>query len=488
MTNRNGNGASSSTGGPIPISIPPPPPPLSEGGGFSANTPGRKRLRLAGLGPELWNDDPALPESERAPEPPLDLPIVNGQRWTDYAKPQPEDSPGVVQYRRQLAEFIEHTHQRGRDVLYQADLELRVRNLRIEQEARQIVAEGSTNDEWPETDLADVFARGIELPVPGVLARTDGRCLLYRGLPNVIFGDASAGKTSLAIATAAEEIRQGRHVYAVDYETNVNVWVSRLLALGLTPDEIVARLHYLNVHGGGRPPKTVNPDASLTVIDSMTSALDALGAEPNDTTGIESVYRQVIDPFTDAGVAVLLIDHVGHADKSRPMNSIRKTGRVQGAMYRMSVVPQRPFGRGRTGEAVLELHKDNMGGVELPKGAEAGRFVMESTDGGTNVRCRVEAPGATTSPSSVPVVNLATASAQVEADKATRRALILEVLDRLGPSSAKQLATECHDIGQQRGEDALKVSRITYERQIADIEKEDAPQVLRRVNQKLVRA
>ncbi len=243
-------------------------------------------------------------------------------------------------------------------------------------------------DEWPKWDLAAVFDAGIEVPNPTIIARSDGRCLLYAGLANSLFGEAGSGKTAFCQAAAAEEIRAGHDVYVVDFETNVMVWLARLLALGLSQESIVKHLYYLDTSKGARPPVPME-SARLVVLDSLTGALDAFGFEPNDVSGIQSVYRQVVDPFTDAGLAALVIDHVGHADKSRPMNSIRKTGIVQGAMYRMEVIPGMQFGRDRTGEALLFLHKDNMGGVNAIKGEIVAKFVMASTDGGSVIRCRI---------------------------------------------------------------------------------------------------
>ncbi len=257
-------------------------------------------------------------------------------------------------------------------------------------DARTILDKWDTDgDEWPEADVAAAFARGIEAPVPSVLQRADGRALLYRGLPNVIFGEGGIGKSWLANWAAAQEIVQGHHVYVVDYELNLNVWLSRLVNVGLTPEQIAPYLHYLDVRTGMKPPAELHDDSTLVVVDSLSGAIESYGLEPNDTNSIEAVYRQVVDPFTAADMAALVIDHVGHSDKSRPMNSIRKINRVQGAMYRMEPVAGRPLGRGQIGELLLYLFKDNAGGTDMPKGAVAARFVMASAEEGTDVRCQL---------------------------------------------------------------------------------------------------
>jgi hypothetical protein len=260
---------------------------------------------------------------------------------------------------------------------------------RANDEAREELDEEKNNIEWPEADVAQAYALGIEIPAPTVLCRVDGQALLYRGLANVIFGDGSAGKSSLAIAAAGNEIAQGRHVYCVDFELNLNIWLWRLGALGLMPEQNGEFFHYLEVRKGKRPPAILRDDAVLSVMDSMTGALDAYGYEMNDASGIESVYRRAIDPFTDAGLAALVIDHPGHGDKTRPMNSIRKINRVQGAMYRMVAVEGRPLAKGRTGESLLYMFKDNAGGLGIPRGSIAGKFVMASSEDGTDIRCQI---------------------------------------------------------------------------------------------------
>jgi hypothetical protein len=286
-------------------------------------------------------------------------------------------------------------------------------------DAKKLIAGTATGNEWPELDLAEVYAEGVELPNPEVVPRVDGQCLLYAGLPNCIFGDAGSGKTALAQSAAAVEIRAQRHVYLVDYETHIKVWLARFRALGLDDGEVVQYFHYFDVGRGERPPAP-HPESRLVIIDSLTAAIDAGGFDPNDAQGIEAIYRQAVTPFTRAGLAALVIDHVGHADKTRPMNSVRKTGIVQGAMYRMEVIKGMQFGRGRLGEALLYLHKDNMGGVDAAKGDIVAKFVMGSTDGGTKVTCKLVAGN--------DMATLATIAAGVENTMDRRKAKILDVL------------------------------------------------------------
>ena len=265
---------------------------------------------------------------------------------------------------------------------------------RLREEARQIVkleraSSDAIGEPWPVLDLGPIFDDDVRIPDPTVVIRSDGKGLFYAGLPNVIFGDPSAGKTAFVQHCAAEELRAGRAVYVVNYETNVTMWLTRLLALGLTRDQIEGRLYYLRVHEGIRPPAEFDPTAQLVIIDSLSSVIDATGGDSNSIEGVEVAYRQIINPFTHAGLAAIIIDHVGNADKSRPMGSIRKTGLVQGVMYKVAQDEGMNFGRGRTGSSTLSLHKDNPGGTGAAKGTPVARFVMESQDDGDVIHCQI---------------------------------------------------------------------------------------------------
>lgn len=333
--------------------------------------------------------------------------------------------------------------------------------------------------EWPEVDVSAVFDAGIEVPEPDVLYRVDGKALLYSGLANSLFGDAGAGKTAFCQSAVADEIKHGRHTYVVDYEVNVRVWLARLLALGVAPEEIKEYFHYLDNSSDGGPPKTMRAGSSLMVLDSLTAALDAFGCEANDPAGIESIYRQVIDPFTDAGLAALVIDHVGHADKSRPMNSIRKTGKVQGAMLRMEGVPGRPFGRDRTGEALLKVHKDNMGGLGVPKGQTVAKFTMASTEAGKHIRCCITTGG------ELDLAALSAATPLGPSDD-VKFAFVLNVVrdPTYAPMSTNALAEAAKELADKH---ERPISKSTFERAIKAMLVVDDP-VIKKAGVRIVRA
>ena len=268
--------------------------------------------------------------------------------------------------------------------------------LRVRAEAqRQLAEEQAEGEVWPEADVAAIFAEGLEPDRPLALARSDGAFLVYRGIANVIFGEGGSGKSALLMWASAQEIRAGHPVYVVDYEQTAKKWIDRLVNLGLSQDEITARFSYRDGRKGKRPPKSIEKNA-FVVIDSLSAAIESFGLDPNDANSIEMVYRRVVDPFLDADAALVLIDHPGHADKTRPMNSIRKINIIQGAIYRVERVETRPFGRGRTGEALVKLFKDNTGGIGVARNGIVAVFAMTSNEHGRAMVCALRPPDLST--------------------------------------------------------------------------------------------
>jgi hypothetical protein len=305
---------------------------------------------------------------------------------------------------------------------YEHDVAEAMRQLRVRNEAnlRHSASDEALGDTWEELDLAAIYANGIEPPIPSIVDRGDGVGLFYKGLPNVIFGESGAGKTALVQWIAASEMLAGRHVYHIDWETNVYVWLNRFRALGI-PDEIVTEhYHPFDMSRGLKPPTKYHPDASVAIIDSLTSAIAATGSDPNAMDGIEKAYRQFVTPFTRAGLAAVVIDHVGHGDKKRMVNSTRKKGIVQGAIYRVEGVQGSPFGYGREGMSALHVFKDNMGGTKCGIENVAATFTMASDENGQNMRCSLQRPSAT--------VNLALMVQQDDLLRNKRRQDIYEVL------------------------------------------------------------
>src|SRR5215207_3439949 len=80
-----------------------------------------------------------------------------------------------------------------------------------------------------------------------ILHRADGIGLLYPGRLHAVYGEPEACKGWLALAAAVECMEAGEPVVYLDYEDQPGNIVSRLLALGVDPAVIRARLAYVRV-------------------------------------------------------------------------------------------------------------------------------------------------------------------------------------------------------------------------------------------------
>jgi hypothetical protein len=123
----------------------------------------------------------------------------------------------------------------------------------------------------------------------------------------------------------------------------------------------------------------------LVVFDAFNSALMLHGLDPSSTVEVERFWRIVVHPFSSAGVAVALPDHVVKQRDARGKYAYGSERKHSGAEVHLGMVAVEPFGRGRTGRAKLTVHKDRPGFFERPS---PGLFVLVSDpDDG---RCRWE--------------------------------------------------------------------------------------------------
>lgn len=232
---------------------------------------------------------------------------------------------------------------------------------------------------WSEVDLGEDDGD----PVPDVLCMMNGAGLLYSGEMNMTWGLASAGKSWLAYLAIMQQVKQGRHAILLDYENGRRRIRSRLRALGLTMDEVAEYVHVYLGETGMVPVKRMPvalDQVGIVVTDSCTGALAAMDLDAKNTGDIESFATRNITPFSEAGAAVLILDHVTHdTDKhDRPINSVHKLNRVQGAGYQVENVV--PFLPGSMGWSWIRLWKDNSGGVDQVRGENVGRLVIDGTN------------------------------------------------------------------------------------------------------------
>jgi hypothetical protein len=207
-------------------------------------------------------------------------------------------------------------------------------------------------------------------------------------------GESESGKTWLGLEVVRELLEsQADPVIIVDYEDTRASVVERLRALGMTRDQYT-RLVYVSGHDVSHAELRAHLEATersyaLMLLDGVTSALTAAGANANDG---QEVTRWADQVPRRARMAIC-IDHVVKAVDDRRGMAIGSTAKksvVTGTSW--EVVCLRKFGRGRDGVIELKIQKDKRGGVRgrLDKGV---RLELASTADGTKVRLSVSGGG-----------------------------------------------------------------------------------------------
>jgi hypothetical protein len=234
-----------------------------------------------------------------------------------------------------------------------------------------------------------------------MLTRSDGRGLMYPGHIHMFYGESESGKSWVALVAAAEELKSGRAVLFLDFESDALTIGGRLMALGVAPEAIAAHLTYVRPDGS---PETHSEAYAallarpyrLAVLDGMTDAYMMLGLDPNSNTDVAQFTRTLPRRIADAtGAAVVMIDHVVKSNDNRgrfAIGSQHKLSALDGAAYMVEPAAGAPLGDGKRGIAVLRVTKDRPAQVRKHSGAyrasdrtqEAGRVVLDSTsDNGT---------------------------------------------------------------------------------------------------------
>ena len=244
------------------------------------------------------------------------------------------------------------------------------------------------DDDWSPIDLVSI-AREIESgerdrEVPTILAVEGHLPLIYRARIGSLFGTPGGGKTWVALHALAEQLKAGEIVGLIDWEDSADGTVARLLALGVTPDQM-ARFIYFSV--ATALPADLDRilvhlgKAALVVLDSAGEAMGAAGIDPNADGPVAAWMARVkLLTRSEARTAVLLLDHVPK-DKEAPsgfaIGSQRKLAAVTGAAYRLETVVEPA--RGKPGKLRLIVAKDRLG--NRAKGTTAAEVHMEPGEG-----------------------------------------------------------------------------------------------------------
>ncbi|SLM98458.1 DNA primase/helicase, phage-associated [Brachybacterium faecium] len=258
------------------------------------------------------------------------------------------------------------------------------------------------------TDIARLLEEGMPDPeAPDMLTRSDGVGLFYRGQVNLVFGDPESGKTWVALAAAAETLRDGGSALVLDLDHNgAKATISRLLMLGAPIATLsdLERFRYVEPEDAHHLTDVVadviawQPD--VTVLDSIGELIPLFGLSSNSPDDFTMVHGRVMKPLAaKAGTALVAIDHLAKNSESRAQGATgtaAKRRAIGGVSLRVSV--SEAFTPGRGGSAALTIHKDRHGGLRAATpGTDreplAGMFVLSTVDGLTTWSLRAPVEG-----------------------------------------------------------------------------------------------
>lgn len=252
-------------------------------------------------------------------------------------------------------------------------------------------------DDHPLDNILDQIDAGtLTLPVPTVGQVDDGGGgLFYAGRVNGLAGESGGGKGWVALATAAEHLAAGQHVYYLDYEDTAALALQRLVSVLRVPSDLVrGQFHYVHPEGHDRAGIEAmiervrsTPDA-LVIVDSTGESIAASGKNQNADEEVAAWFQQLPHPLADAGACVILLDHMTKSDDGGlwPIGSQRKRAAITGAQYVLNVIE--PFSKSANGYVTITVAKDRGGHREARSVAAFVQFThpierVDTADDGT---------------------------------------------------------------------------------------------------------
>ncbi len=225
---------------------------------------------------------------------------------------------------------------------------------------------------WDPIDLGPYLDGTYQPPRPTLLSRQDGQPLVYPGRVHWLSGEPEAGKTWVAALACAQVLHNDGEVFYIDLEDGPGGMTARLLDLGVPPEAVRYRFHYVQPDAalGYARRALIAPvvDAcDLLVIDACTESLAQQGLSSKDDTDIATWLELLPRWASRLGPAVLVLDHVVKDAENRgrwATGSQHKLSGLDGVAYSLETV--HPAGRGLTGRSRLFVSKDRHGQVRGP--------------------------------------------------------------------------------------------------------------------------
>lgn len=264
---------------------------------------------------------------------------------------------------------------------------------------------------WP-VNLAELFKAGYEPQQPEFLTRNDGQPLLYRGKCHACNGEGESGKSWFLLIACLQAIRAGEHVLYLDYEDHAETTVTRLLALGATPEEVLGQLHYMEPleavftrNGAGIRYTPAHADLftiidrynpAVIVIDGVTEAMWKHMLDPDKNGEFTLFHDNFTKPLARTGAAVSYIDHVTKDKEARgkyAIGGVHKFNVIDGAVF--SFQPLTSFGVGRHGSSKISVQKDRPGQLRqhTPDGKHIADLHLISDPTSHELTWEIRAPG-----------------------------------------------------------------------------------------------
>jgi hypothetical protein len=223
---------------------------------------------------------------------------------------------------------------------------------------------------WCEVDLTAALRGDKTRAEPTILRRSDGRHLLYEGQVNYLHGADGVGKSYVALFATKDVLDDDGHVVWLDWEDPDEVTiVGRLADLGIEPDVILERFHYIHPETEATPTAVAQVcdivrryGARLVVVDSIGEAFGVDGVNEDKDNEVTPWMRRVLRPLAATGAGVLPVDH-GIKSGDNPLfasGSKRKRAAVTGSHF--LVEAPRPLSKEYNGgQLKLTTAKDRHG-------------------------------------------------------------------------------------------------------------------------------
>lgn len=267
--------------------------------------------------------------------------------------------------------------------------------------------DGTPHTSWWPIDLAELFSGDHQPPAPTLFTRDDGQPLLYAGKCHAFNGESESGKSWAALIACVQTIKAGGHVLYLDFEDTADTVVTRLLALGAKPAQVLERFHYAQPHepiftkGMRFTPANADLghvldtyDITLAVIDGVTEAMTMHGLSLIDNAEYATFHGALPRRLALAGAAVVQIDHVTKDKENRGRWAIgaqHKLAAMDGAVFSFAVA--KPFGLGRHGITKMSIEKDRPGALrQHAKGKRIADLHLESDPDTHALAWRIETP------------------------------------------------------------------------------------------------